>query len=190
MTLRGNVIVQKARPENNSQVLAIYNDARGSNLTLNVVALYNTVVGNGGKAAFVHLANGDHTPMRAILCNNILSGVGRPYSIQYTNNGSVSGMKNWLPNGAATGSLTGSVLTGSPGFLDAAAGDFRLVDTSPCIGAASTATPLEPPVKEYFLNENNNRRWRIRDTARDIGAFESTSTNSPVGPYEVRRNQN
>ena len=39
------------------------------------------------------------------------------------------------------------------------------------------------PGKEYWLNEISNRQWRIRAAARDIGAFESTSTNSPVGPY-------
>jgi hypothetical protein len=35
------------------------------------------------------------------------------------------------------------------------------------------------------LNEVTNREWRIRAAARDIGAFESTSTNNPVGPYDL-----
>jgi len=40
------------------------------------------------------------------------------------------------------------------------------------------------PGQEYFRNESTNRFWRIRAAARDLGAFESTSADSPVGPYD------
>ena len=99
MVLRGNVIVQKAVPLNNSQVIAIYNDEGLANLTLNVTALYNTFVGNGGSAAFVHVSNADQTAMNAALSDNIISGTTRPFLIEYTNNGIVSGLNNWLPHG-------------------------------------------------------------------------------------------
>jgi hypothetical protein len=183
LTLRGNVIVQKNAPLNHSQVIAIYNDARLTNLTLNVQAIYNTFVGNGGSAAFVHVSNADHTAMNAAISDNIISGTTLPFLIEYTNNGVVTGMNNWLPTGATTGPLTGSILSATPGFRQAADQDYTLAGGSPCIGVASSA-PFGLPGREYYLNETNNRQWRIRDTARDLGAFERTATNEPVGPYD------
>ena len=184
MILRGNVIVQKTNPLNNSQVIAIYNDGGLANLTLNVRALYNTFVGNGGSAIFVHVSNADHTQMNAELSDNIISGTTRPYFIEYTNTGTVTGMNNWLKTGATVGPLTGSVQSASPGFRNAAAQDYTLTNNSVCIGAAN-ASVFGLPGREYFQNETTNRQWRIRAAARDIGAFESTTTNNPIGPYDV-----
>jgi hypothetical protein len=183
MTLRGNVIVQKNAPLNNSQEIAMYNDAGLTNLTLNVRALFNTFVGNGGSTAFVHVSNADHTRMNAELSDNIISGTTRPFLIDYATTGAVTGQNNWLPTGATVGPLIGSVQSASPGFRNPAAQDYTLTNTSVCINAAS-ASVYGLPGKEYWLNEITNRQWRIRAVARDIGAFESTSTNTPVRPYD------
>ncbi len=182
MTLRGNVIVQKTNPLNNSQEIAIYNDAGLTNLTLNVRAVFNTFVGNGGSTAFIHVSNADHTHMNAEISDNILSGTTRPFLIEYGTTGIVSGKNNWLPTGATPGVLTGTVQSTAPGFRNVAAQDYTLTNTSVCISNAS-ASVYGLPGKEYWLNETTNRQWRIRASARDIGALESTSTASPVGPY-------
>jgi hypothetical protein len=182
LTLRGNVIVQKNSPLNNSQVIAIYNDGSLANLTLNVRALYNTFVGNGGSSAFVHVSNADHTLMNTELSDNIIFGTTRPFLVEDTSNGVVTGMNNWLKTGATTGVLTGSVQSAFPGFRNAAAQDYTLTNNSPCVGAAS-ATVFGLPGQEYYLNEATNRQWRVRDAARDLGAFESTTTNHAIGPY-------
>jgi len=187
LTLRGNVIVQKSNPLNNSQVIAIYNDGALANLTLNVRAFYNTFVGNGGIAAFVHVSNADGTQMNAEISDNIISGTTRPALIENTGAASVNGVNNWIKTNATVGTptsgyLSNSVRSASPGFRNATTQDFTLTNNSICIGAAS-ATEFGLPGREYYLNEATNRQWRIRDAGRDIGAFESTSTNSPVGPY-------
>jgi hypothetical protein len=187
MTLRGNIIVQKSNPLNNSQVIAIYNDGGLAGLTLNVRAFYNTFVGNGGNAAFVHASNADGTQMNAELSSNIIFGTGRPALIDNTNAAVVTGVNNWIRTNAvvgtpASGNLTGSIRSASPGFRNAAAQDYTLTNGSVCIGAASP-TVIGPPGLEYFFNEATNRQWRIRNAARDLGAFESSTTNSPVGPY-------
>jgi hypothetical protein len=89
-----------------------------------------------------------------------------------------------LKTGATVGSLAGTVQSANPGFRNAAAKDYTLTNGSVCIGAANSAV-YGLPGKEYWLNEVTNREWRIRAAARDIGAFESTSTDGPVGPYDV-----
>jgi hypothetical protein len=40
------------------------------------------------------------------------------------------------------------------------------------------------PGREYYYNEITNLMWRPRAAAYDLGAFESTSTNAPVGAYD------
>lgn len=188
MTLRGNVIVQKTNPLNNSQIIAIYNDGGLANLTLNVRAYYNTFVGNGGNAAFVHVSNADGTQMTADISNNILFGTTRPALIENTNAASVTGVNNWIRTNAVvgtstSGNLTGSIRSASPGFRNAAAQDYTLTNGSVCINAASPNV-FGLPGREYFSNEATNRQWRIRNAARDLGAFESTTTHTPVSPYD------
>jgi hypothetical protein len=184
LTLRGNVIVQKTSPLNNSQVIAIYNDGGLANLTLNVRALYNTFVGNGGSAAFVHVSNADGTQMNVEISDNIVSGTTRPALVEDSAHGTVSGVRNWLKTNAIVGALAGSVQSAAPGFRNAAASDFMLATNSVCIAAAN-ASVYGLPGKEYYLNEATNRLWRVRAGARDIGAFENTTTNNPVGPYDA-----
>lgn len=183
LILRGNVIVQNSAPENDSQIVAIYNDAGLTNLTLNVEAIYNTFVGNGGSAAFVHVSNADGTSMNAGLYDNIISGTTLPFLVESPATGLVRGFNNWLQTGIASTPLTGTVQSATPGFRNAAAQDYTITNSSACIGAANAAV-YGLPGREYYLNETTDRQWRIRKAARDVGAFESTSTNGPVGPYD------
>ena len=183
MTLRGNVFVQAAAPDNHSQVFVLFNDVGLTNLTLSARVLYNTFVGNGGSAAFVHLANTTNTVMNAEESNNLVYGTTQPMLIDNTSFGVVTGVNNWLPNGATTGSLTASVKSVMPGFRNVSSQDYTLGPGSVCIGTAN-ASVYGLPGKEYYQNEITNREWRIRAAARDIGAFENTTTSTPVGPYD------
>ncbi|HEV2393569.1 MAG TPA: hypothetical protein VG146_14550 [Verrucomicrobiae bacterium] len=184
MTLRGNVILQAAAPSNHGQVIALYNDNSSvTNLTLSLRAAYNTFIGNGGNAAFVHLSNADKTRMNVEESDNILFGTTQPYLIENAGFASLSGQNNWLQTNAAPGMLSGSIQSAAPGFRNAATKDYTLSTRSACIGAASPSV-YGLPGKEYFRNEITNRFWRIRSAARDLGSFESTSTSSPIGPYD------
>jgi len=75
------------------------------------------------------------------------------------------------------------VTSASPGFRNPAAKDYALLSSSVCVGAANPAI-YGLPGKEYYSNETVKCLWRIRPSARDLGAFESTTTNSPIGPYD------
>ncbi|HWV99657.1 MAG TPA: hypothetical protein VNZ64_08205 [Candidatus Acidoferrum sp.] len=184
MTLRGNLFLQSAAPNNHSQEVAIFNDNSAiSNLTLAVRAVFNTFVGNGGSTAFFHVSNADKTRMVLEECDNIISGTTLPYLVENVAFATVSGVNNWLPSNASTAGLSGSVQSAAPGFRNPAAKDYTLAPGSACIGAAN-ASVYGLPGREYFRNELTNRFWRVRAAARDIGAFESSTTSSPVGPYE------
>jgi hypothetical protein len=184
MTLRGNVFVQNSLPGNHSQIVAMYNDSGLANLTFSLHMLYNTLVGVNTNSAFVHVSNADGTQMTAEISDNIIYGTKTPVLIEDAAAAAVTGVNNWMQTNATTAPLTGSVRSALPGFRNPAVMDCTLANGSVCIGAASGAV-YGLPGKEYFQNEITNRFWRIRDGARDLGAFESTSTNSPVGPYEA-----
>jgi len=184
MTLRGNVFVQNAAPDNHSQVVTLFNDSGTTNLTLSARLLYNTFIGKTGAAAFVHLSNADGTQMSAEESNNLIFGTTRPYLVESAAAGSVSGVNNWLQTNATAGTLNASVLSASPGFRNPAGNDFTLDAGSVCIGAAN-ASVFGLPGREYYLNEATNRHWRIRAAARDIGALESTTTGNSFGPYDT-----
>lgn len=184
MTLRGNLFLQSAAPDNHSQEVAMFNDNPAvSNLTLSVRAVFNTFVGNGGSTAFFHVSNADGTRMVLEESDNIIYGTTRPYLVENAAFATVSGLNNWLSLAAATNGLSGTVQSAAPGFRKAAAKDYTLAPGSACIGAAAAAV-YGLAGKEYFRNELTNRFWRVRAAARDIGCFESTSAAAAVGPYD------
>jgi hypothetical protein len=182
MTLRGNLIVQGSTQSNTSQIVAVYNDAGAANLTLNVKLLYNTFVGTtGGRAALVHLSNADATTMSAELDDNIIYGTSRPTLVEDTANGKVTGQNNWLMTGADATGLTGSVMGADPKFANAAQNDFTLAAGSTAIGAALTSI-VGLPDHEYYRDETVTRQYRVRATAKDMGAFESTTQGPGISP--------
>ena len=183
LTLRGNLFIQNPLPGNHSQAIAIYNDEGVTNLTMTVRALYNTYVGANTNAAFVHVSNADGTRMNAQIYNNIIYGTKTTSLVEDAVHSTVIGGNNWIQTNATPGPLTNSIQSASPGFRNPATKDYTLTNGSPRIGVA-TASIYGLPGKEYFQNEVTNSQWRIRSAARDVGAFESTSTNNPVGPYD------
>lgn len=184
MTLRGNVIVQGSEQANDSQMWAIYNDeASGSPVSFSVTALYNTVVGAGGHAAFLHVSNADGTQMTAAASNNVISGTSIPILVEDTSAAQLSGDSNWIESGAATTGISGSVTGASPGFNAAATYDFTLAPGSACIGAADMTVAGGLPTDEYFQNETVTRMYRVRASAADLGAFEHDTTGPGIGPY-------
>jgi hypothetical protein len=182
MIVRGNVFVQNSLPGNHSQVLVLYNDTGLPHLTMSMRVLFNTFIGVNTDAAFVHLSNADGTPMTAEISDNLVYGTQTPVLIEDSAAATVFGANNWIPSNATPGPLSGTVQTTSPGFRNLLAMDFRLTNGSPCIGGAGAGV-FGLPGREYFQNEITNREWRIRPSARDIGAFESTTTSNPVGPF-------
>lgn len=183
MTLLGNVFVQNNLPGNHSQVVALYNDAGLANLTLSVHMLYNTFVGVNTNSALVHVSNADGTRMNAEVSDNIIYGTRTPVLIEDTNNATVTGLNNWLQTNAASGPLLGTIHSASPGFRNPGALDFVPLAGGPCTGVASGAVSAIPG-KEYFQNESTNRFWRMRNSARDLGAFESSTAGIAFGPYD------
>ncbi len=182
MTFRGNVIVQGTTQSNDSQIIAVYNDARAAGLTLNVTLLYNTFVGPaGGRAALVHLSNADGTTMNAELDDNLIVGTTGATHVEMASVGKVTGTHNWLPTGADATGLAATVFGATPGFTNAAQEEFTLASGSSAIGAAM-ALPTGAPDHEYFRDETVTRMYRLRATAHDIGAFESTTAGAGVGP--------
>jgi MYXO-CTERM domain-containing protein len=144
--------------------------------------LYNTLVGAGGHAALVHLSNADGTTMSAELDNNLVSGTTVATLVEDAAHATVTGSNNWLQTGTPTGGLTASVLGSDPGFNSAGTDDFVPLASSPCVGAANVAVS-GLPVAEYYENETIARMYRVRASAKDIGAFEHDTMGSGIGPY-------
>lgn len=184
MLLRGNVIVQGDGQSNTSQIVAVYNDTGATGLTMNVKLVYNTFIGaaSNGRAGLVHLSNADGTTMNAELDDNVIWRTTRATIVEDTANGHVTGTNNWLQPGADETGLAASVTGADPGFRDAAQDDFTLTAGSAAIGAAA-ATVGALPDREYYRDETLARQYRARLTAKDLGAFESTTTAAPIGPY-------
>ena len=180
LLLRGNVILQNGSPNNRGQMIAVYNDGGIAGVTMNVKLYGNTIVGAGTNAAVVHLSNADSTMMTGELVNNILSGTMRASLIETPAVGTISGTNNWMAAGADATGLLATVFSASPGFNNASNKDYTLMTGSAAIGHA--AQNANAPVKEYFRDETLTRMYRVRASANDIGAFESTTSGPGIGP--------
>ncbi len=177
MLFRGNVIVQ-GNPDNHAQIIALFNDGGATGLTLAITVVHNTVFAANPQAALVHLSNADQTTMTAEIDDNILAGSITPYLIEDDVHGTASGKSNWFKTGANIGVLTQTVFGNDPG-LDIV---YRPTAQSGAL-SKSAATSLSPN-KEYFYDEKNSRKYRLRATTKDIGAFEFTTVGDGTGPYD------
>ncbi len=185
MLFRGNVIFQGTSQSNTSQIIAVYDDTAAEGLSLNVTLVYNTFVGPAaGHAALVHLSNADGTAMSAELDDNLIVGAGAAVNVEDTIEGKVGGTHNWVSTLTSASGLTGTVFGDDPMFKDAANEDFTPAAGSTAVGAASEAIGATlVPTAEYYRNETLARFYRLRPTAHDVGAFESTTAGAAVGPY-------
>jgi hypothetical protein len=177
MLFRGNIIVQ-GDPQNKSQVFAVSNDEDLDQLTLKVRIIYNTFVVAFPQSHIVHLDDSAGKKI-AELSNNIISQ-GIPVELE--GDSSVNGTNNFVPPGAAVNGLTGTIFGTAP-FKNPGAKDFTLAPGSKAIGAAKQGIAGSPD-REYFENETVTRQYRVRASAKDIGAFESTTTGAGVGPRD------
>jgi hypothetical protein len=178
LLLLGNVIVQAQSPENGGQVIAPFNDTGATGLSFEVDMLWNTFLGNGGGATLLQFNNQNLVKTTGVLANNAIAGLTSIYGSTDASKTVVTGSNNWMVTGAApTTGLTGSLFGSTPG-LDT---HDRPMTGSPLIGAADTSvTPA--PTTEYYEDEMVTRMYRQRLTAKDIGAFESTTTGPGIGP--------
>lgn len=179
MLVRGNLFLV-GTPNNTSQIIAVFNDNGISNVTMKVRVIWNTFVVTAANAHEVHLANADGTTMTAEVSNNLVSGGAAPVLIDNAGKGTATGTNNWLPTGTPVGTLVASVFGSNP-FKNAAGKDFTLAPGNAINGASASVTGA--PDKEYFQDEVLARAYRVRATTKDIGAFESTTTGSGIGPY-------
>jgi len=183
MLLRGNIFVQNANPGNRGQVLVIYNDNGTPNVTMSTRVIQNTFIGNGGNSAFMHISTADGTPMTAEVSNNISVGTTRPTLIEDTSFGTITGVNNWMATGVTPGPLANSIISAAPGFRDPATQDFTLVANSAAIDKASPIVYGLPGL-EYFKNESQPLMFRVRPSAKDLGAFESTTSGPSFGAHD------
>lgn len=183
LVVRGNVFVQSPTASNTDHVIAVSNDTAVAGQSFSLRVINNTFVGARKNSAFVHLSNADHTSMQAELTNNILYGTGRATRVEDAAAGVVVGASNWMETGGDAGTLGDTIFGADPGFRKAASRDFTLLPTSSVIGKASTI-PSFLPLTEYYKDEITARRYRVRPVVRDLGAFESTSSDPSYGPYD------
>ncbi len=176
---RGNVLVQAASPGNSYKLITLYND-EGNTESIVFDAINNTMVGNGGNTGFVQLADSGTTSITARLSNNLIFGTKSIYKND-TANGTISGANNWLVTGTPAVGLTGSVFGVDPGFTGG--GEYTIKPTSPCVGKAAQSVTGGLPAFEYYKDEMIARQYRVRSSALDIGAFESTTTGLGIDAY-------
>jgi MYXO-CTERM domain-containing protein len=189
MLLRGNVFV-RGTPTNDGQVFVMYNDQGDPDVRFSFTMVNNTIIGNSDGAALVHFGNQNpalNQMQTAVLNNNVVYDVARIFRVDDPGltNWSASGTHNWLSQGTAdTNGLQNTVLGTDPGFTDLSQRNLLPTGSSPLVGAARSDLS-DLPDKEYYRDETVTMQWRPRLTVLDIGAFESTTSGEPVGPYST-----
>ncbi len=134
----GNVIVSKPKRGGNDSKFVLFGselkDSAGHNGTLYM--FNNTLVAGSPEIVFIQLAD---PKARLVARNNIFLG-SRHILKQKVPARSVVGTHNWMPADAEIPAGFTATLSGAdPGFVGAAARDFRLDPGSPCAAAGSAA---------------------------------------------------
>src|SRR6185503_9858604 len=93
-----------------------------------------------------------------------------------TGNYLIDGAANWVTTGTQVAAGLAGTRSGADPLLSAA---YVPQPGSPLIGAAAQVPTT--PVFEYYRDEQLALMGRTRASARDVGAFESTTTGPPFG---------
>ena len=142
----------------------------------------NTVVSTrSGNTTLFRLSSSNET---ADCRNNIVyTTASGSYLAITADEGTINLRNNWLkqnwkvchgtPNGTVN-DISGNITGTDPGFVDAGAQKFGLLETSPCTNAAATlaaaALPANNLTNEYVKHRSSNSRYS--DAGLDIGAYE------------------
>ncbi|MGA2469069.1 MAG: hypothetical protein ABSG64_00060 [Solirubrobacteraceae bacterium] len=158
----------------------------GTGTSATMTVNQDTIVGSSGSAG-VECYNGIGVAGNVTVTDSIISGFS--FNLyRYAASGSCSitdtyndysGFNYTVNSSPGTGSITTTHLqTGSPGFIDASAGNYRLSATSPLLKLDSTALVVGESSTDL------DGGVRIISGKRDLGAYErplaATATNSPV----------
>ncbi|MBN2528941.1 MAG: hypothetical protein JXR76_21310 [Deltaproteobacteria bacterium] len=186
MTLMGNVIIQ-GTPQNQSQIIALYDDEETGVTEMNISLFYNTIIGtqrNPGQTHTLLNLRNDSIDTHATLYNNIIYNVGQVATVADSglSNWSVTGAVNWLGNGTENMGLSEVISGDAPGFVDEAALNFTLVEAAAARNEAN-ASLCEAPLREYYLNESTINAYRERSSAADLGAFEFGTNGAGIDAY-------
>jgi hypothetical protein len=150
MLFIGNVVIQNPNPANESKLITLYNDG-GSNITINMTALWNTFVfkqaGRGTETAVVKFSTATLKAGAVVMSNNIVVASGGRSAIA-TDSGSGtltrSGANNLFPTGSSVTSLSNTLLSNNVLFTNASTNDFSLQAGSPAVNYASTSVTPQP----------------------------------------------
>lgn len=154
----GNVVVQNRNPGNQNKLIALYNDSGSPKPKMDLTALWNTFVfrdsGLGTastSSAPIQFSKATLAGGKVVFSNNVVAGVGaRSAIITGTGTGklSFSGRNNFFLTGSRVSKLTKTTFARDPGFVDPAAGDYRLKASSPAAKHAKSS--LTPRPSKYF----------------------------------------
>jgi len=185
MLLRGNVLVQ-GTPANTSQLLVMMQDnvtpdsvdSTGSVVQMDLTLVYNTVVGSKSpNSAAVHERN-DTVATAAHLSDNVILDFKTVELVESPalGNSTLDGQANWVTTGTDVSTLAGSHFGTDP-MISAS---YVPLAGSPIINSAANISSLSPTF-EYYRDETVHLMGRVRSSANDPGAFESTTSSTPFG---------
>lgn len=160
--LLGNILIKSVGSSQQTHFVR-FEDGRAGTLTM----IHNTLVGQPRNVLVSSIAS------RTTLYNNILYGGATVFS-----GGALEGSHNWVSSGRSVSGLVATVFGSSPGFVNAASGDYQLAPASACIDAANGNVSPRPVWQWRSFVEADVRA--TRGGAPDIGAFEAPLGGTPV----------
>ena len=129
----GNVIIKRTAPGGQRRILGVGDGTGVAAGTLTLIN--NTIIST--QPNDIYLFTQEKSTCNVVLINNVFAGPSTHFLDRY-GKGTITGRHNWFQKGMEVpDTLTDSIFGDAPGFVNAAAHDFRPRPGSPLIGAGT-----------------------------------------------------
>jgi hypothetical protein len=191
LTFSGCVIKESPDQNNDTKAFTLYNSPPHQGVYMKLNLFYNTFIGNDNNGSIMRFTESGLAGHEVNMYNNIFYKKHDPvrFDGESAQTAIVVSNNNWWPEGydysTDSAFMNNSIFGTDPGFLDAANHNFRITADAQVKDVANENL-CAAPAYEFELELMRQGQYKVRNSAKDLGAYEYSDSTTIVPEESIR----